>query len=264
MTVDPNRVQELIRGRAEGLPIGPGDLGGTLHAARRRSFRTRALAGASGAVLLVGVGLLLAAQHGQGNASLQVPPAASATPSPPPPSQPPSSTPTPTATSTAVAAACRLSQLGLRYLGGGAGAGNDFGTIVIRDIAARPCRLTGPVVLHGVDANGNADTQSVSYTVDRGLVLSPNAPPDAGYQPPPGVVVAVLQVAASYRDDPTSPNGLCIQHTVVPASWVLRFPAGLRAVPNTSSDTGYPGFASLRTCRGQLDLPTPITADAGS
>src|SRR5258706_2867 len=41
------------------------------------------------------------------------------------------------------APACLRSQLTLTYRGGGFGAGNDFGGIIIRDTSPQPCRLTG-------------------------------------------------------------------------------------------------------------------------
>jgi hypothetical protein len=72
--------------------------------------------------------------------------------------------------------------------------------------------------------------------------------------------VANLLLAAEYRDDPTSPNGLCSEHVVVPAFWRLVFPDGTMTVANSSYDPGYPNFSSLQTCRGELDTPQPVAA----
>src|SRR5262245_18542149 len=45
------------------------------------------------------------------------------------------------------APACTAGLLALSYLGGGASAGNDFGTLLVRDTSARPCTLTGPLLI---------------------------------------------------------------------------------------------------------------------
>lgn len=158
-------------------------------------------------------------------------------------------------------AACANSQLALDYFGGGASAGNDFGTIEMRDVSARPCMLVGPITVTGLDRNGHPDTQTITYAVDQSLILTASAATRVGGQPvPPGETVADLMLAAEYRDDPTSPDGLCSQHQVVPATWRLVFPDGTRTVANASAGPAYPGFSSLVTCKGQLDTPEPVSA----
>lgn len=159
------------------------------------------------------------------------------------------------------APACRSDDLDLDYYGGGAGAGGDFGQIRIRNVGAAPCELFGPVGVVGIDESGRPDTTALTYRVAPDLVLSPHAvamPP--GSTPVLGVVTASVQLGANYRDDATSADGSC-QQQVVPTQWRVHVAGGVTYTPNTSVDAGYPQFASLRTCRGQLDLPSVVTAD---
>jgi hypothetical protein len=168
-------------------------------------------------------------------------------------------------TSAIDAKVCSLRDLAFDYYGGGAGAGNDFGTIRIRDVAARPCLLRDPVVVSGIDRTSRIVTQTVSYPVAAGLILTPFAhrvPP--GKIAPPGSVIADLLMAASYRDDPASQDGICHARLVVPASWRLTLLHGVRTVANASYDPQDPHnrYASLLTCYGQIDTPDAIHADS--
>jgi hypothetical protein len=158
--------------------------------------------------------------------------------------------------------ACVIGSIAAEYYGGGAGAGNDFGSIDIRDVGAQPCLLQGPVKVVGTDAAGHPVTQAITYPVAPALVLSPhgNAIPVGGTVPL-GEVVAVVQIAAEYRDDSSSPDGLCTEHQIVPALWQLIFSDGVEVVMNASDDPGYPAFSSLVTCRGELDAPTTVAAE---
>ena len=158
-------------------------------------------------------------------------------------------------------APCRAQHLSLTYYGGGAGAGNDFGAIQIRNVGGEPCQLLGPIQLIGLDRHGNPVTQALTYAVGSNLNLSPRAAAHPPGQPPTGDVTASLSVAAYYRDDPSSPNGLCQQRRVIPALWRVRFRDGSRNVANASIDLGYPAFSSLITCGGQLDTPSPISTE---
>ncbi len=159
------------------------------------------------------------------------------------------------------AATCTVGQLALDYVAGGAGAGNDVGTIRIRDVDAQPCLLAGPITVTGTDRTGHAVTETIAYGVEPGLVLTArSAPVPAGSSAPPGETVGNLLLAAEYRDDPTSPDGTCSTNRVVPASWRLHFPDGEKTVPNAGTDPGNPMFSSLLTCKGQLDTPSPVSA----
>jgi len=155
--------------------------------------------------------------------------------------------------------ACTVAELALDYQGDGAGAGSDFGTIWIRDVAAQPCLLRGPVELTGIDRAGKAVTYTVTYPVHEGPALSPKAVRvPIGTTPAPGKVVGALLLSAEYRDDPSSLNGLCEQNRVVPAHWRLSLPGGALIVANSSHDPAFPAYSSLLTCRGELNTPSPI------
>ncbi len=151
--------------------------------------------------------------------------------------------------STRVALACRAGELALDYYGGGPGTGNDFGTILVRDVGPRPCLLPGPIGVVGTDADGHDVTHRLSYPVAPGLVLSSRAPRvPIGEEPPLGEVVGELGLSAEYRDGPYPPSYLCVGHYVIPRFWRLSFLFGTVTVRNASRDPGYPAFSSLLTC----------------
>jgi hypothetical protein len=149
---------------------------------------------------------------------------------------------------------CTSGALGLAYLEGGEGDGSDLGTIIITDLGAEACQLSGPITLVGVDAGGQAVTQSVTYPVAAELILTADTPPNtAGQSSFSGEITAALRIGAEYRDDPTS-GGLCTEHQVIPAAWLLTFGNRTRTVANTSQR------GSLETCRGEIENPTSVTA----
>lgn len=146
---------------------------------------------------------------------------------------------------------CRLNQLGIEYLPGGAGAGNDFGTIQLRDTSAIWCGL-GSARVTGWDANGQPVTVS-STAAGPPQILSPHAPATVpGQAPAADELVADLQLAAAYRDDVSAPDGLCTSHWVVPKTWRVALTAGTLYVANAEGRVGGRPFGSdgLVTCRG--------------
>lgn len=160
------------------------------------------------------------------------------------------------------ASACSTGELALNYYGGGAGAGNDFGTILIRDVGSKPCLLRGPIGVVGTDAAGRDVTHRISYPVSPGLVLSSRAPRvPVGVEPPVDEVVGELILSAEYRDGPYPPSYLCVGHYVIPTFWRLSFSSGAVTVRNASRDPGYPAFSSLRTCKGELNSPGTVAAE---
>jgi hypothetical protein len=159
------------------------------------------------------------------------------------------------------APACRAAQLALSYTGGGASAGNDFGSVIVRDSSARPCTLTGPLLVTGTGPGGRADTSTVRFRLSGVTVLSPGAgsAAAAGSGNQAGGLVGVLGLAAEYRDGPTA-DGLCSPEWVVPAGWRVGYPDGqarivANADPRDASRLVRSG--GLVTCRGQLDTPAP-------
>jgi len=152
------------------------------------------------------------------------------------------------------ATACRPGELRLDYRAGGAGAGNDFGDIIFRDVAGQPCRLAGRVAITGVDASGKAVTGTATGAVAPPGVLSPDTPrvrEEAG--PSPASMVYLWALIAEYRDAAT-PSGLCTQH-VVPAAWRVRLPGGAvvtvpDADPRAPVQLGPSG--AFVTCQGRF------------
>jgi hypothetical protein len=168
---------------------------------------------------------------------------------------------TPAPSTESAGPACAPAQLTLTYHGGGAGAGNDMGTIVFRDTSGRACRLTGTVSATGRSAAGTPDTATIKAAVARPGLLSPHAAPvPDGAPAPAGELVYGWLLMAEYRDGPASvDNGLCQPDWVIPASWRVTLPGGATVVvPNKDPGDaiGLHGAAGgLVTCRGQLDTP---------
>jgi hypothetical protein len=157
---------------------------------------------------------------------------------------------------------CAPAQLTLDYYGGGMGAGSDFGTIRIRDTSRLACRVSGPIELQGVDGTGQTDTQELTYSVGANLDLTPDAAhvPD-GQSPPPGTVIGAVLISAEYRDDPSSPDGSCAAHTIVPATWRLTIGTAVLTVGNDEHEAPARGLdRQLLTCRGELNRPQAVTA----
>jgi hypothetical protein len=155
---------------------------------------------------------------------------------------------------------CQPHALALSYYGGGPGAGNDVGTVVIANTSGSACTIAGPVRLVGLSAAGRPDTNDISAAVAPNMVLTAHGTfPAVGYGFPAGLTDAALTLIAEYRDDPPG-GGLCTAHEVIPASWRLTFPDGIRrTVTNRGDHPAYPHFGSLITCRGRLGTSTTIS-----
>ena len=166
----------------------------------------------------------------------------------------PPTTPTPTATP------CNGTALVVDFHSGGAATGNDFAAIIIRNTGTTPCQLQAPVGLVGLDGVGAVDTQTLRYSTAPGLVLLASAQPvPEGQDISPGI--GVLMLAAEYRDDATSPNGLCDAHRVVPTSWRLTWADGTATtVANRDLHPVLSDDTQLLTCRGELDTAQSITS----
>ena len=164
------------------------------------------------------------------------------------------------------AARCTASQLALTYLAGGKSAGNDFGTLLIRDLSARPCTLAGPLRVTGLDSAGQPDTTTRVDQVQGGAVLTPDAGP-IRWRPPgvlagtrPGELTGSVPLISEYRDGPAGVDrGLCEPLWVVPASWRVTLPGGVLTVANApaSNPAGLVRSGGLVTCRGRLGAAAP-------
>jgi hypothetical protein len=168
-------------------------------------------------------------------------------------------TPSPLALPTQPVRACRFDDLAFDFGVGGAGAGNDFAGITIRNVSTNACTYQDPVDLVGVDAHGHNVTQTVHYTVASSVFLSAHtARASAGEAYGPDAAVGSLSIIAEYRDDPNpkAPGGLC-QDPVVPASFRLTLPGGTVTLANVKhGQSDFP--PALITCRGQLGSTGPI------
>jgi len=157
------------------------------------------------------------------------------------------------------APACAPTQLAVDFRGGGAGAGNDFGGLVFRDIGAMPCKLAGTVSVTGIGAAGGADTRTITARFTGPGVLSPHAPRvPAGAAPSLGELDYWWALMAEYRDGPT-PSGLCAQR-VTPAAWrVTLWRGSTFTVPNADhgNAVGWDPTGSLITCQGNVTGAAP-------
>jgi hypothetical protein len=169
------------------------------------------------------------------------------------------------------APACTAGQLALSYLGGGAGAGNDFGSVVVRDDSPRRCTLSGPLRLVGTSKAGRPVTQPVTFPVAGVAVLSPATGPvsqriTVGGSPQSaarGAFVGTLALQAEYRDGPANvDHGYCEPLWVIPAAWRVTLPDG-HALTVANADRLNPEFSGssggLVTCRGELGGIRPAT-----
>ncbi len=157
------------------------------------------------------------------------------------------------------APACKAGQLALTYLGGEGGAGNDFGSIVVRDVSRRPCRLAWPLRISGLDTAGHRVTATVKEQVSTPAILSPGVKVNKRGLPQVGTLTVQVVLHAEYRDDPKT-GGMCQPNWVVPAAWSVRLASGGQvSVANADSydPTKLVASGGLVTCRGDLEALQP-------
>jgi PASTA domain len=149
------------------------------------------------------------------------------------------------------APACSASQLAFDYHGVQYGTGDAFSDLDVRDTAATPCTLTGPMSVVGLDTAGRAVTNRLTFTVAPDLILTARAPAraiDSGA--PDNVVIAWVPLEADVRDGPDA-GGSCVDHLVVPNSWQVTVGGTEKRVPNGSGAAQPP----MGACLGRLDVP---------
>jgi hypothetical protein len=147
---------------------------------------------------------------------------------------------------------CRDGDVALQYVPGNAGAGNDFGTMLLRNISTSWCELDGPVAVTGLTA-GRPVTGTVEVAVTPGLELSPDAAAAVpGSQVAPDQLVATVLLSAGYRDD--YGGSPCDPHWIVPTSWQVAVGTAAITVPNgrATAVARPPGAGGLITCRGRF------------
>jgi hypothetical protein len=155
---------------------------------------------------------------------------------------------------------CRADQLDVQYLPGSAGAGNDFGTVLLRNVSGSWCELSGPATITGL-TSGRPLTRTVRLTVVRDLELSPAA---AGAVPgralPADQLAASISLIAEYRDDQDGSS--CTPMWVVPKTWRVALDSQALTVANgrATADATPPGTGGLITCRGRFGASSVQTA----
>ena len=157
--------------------------------------------------------------------------------------------------------ACTSRQLALSYFGAEPGAGNISAEIVVRDTSRSPCWLAGAVRVTGLNAQGHAVTGTVTGPITAPGVLSPQVTGKVNDVPPLGTLTEGIALAAEYRDDPASPNGLCAPHWIIPARWSVKLPGGIAlSVPNADpgSQAKLEPSGAFVTCRGRFGLTSPV------
>lgn len=151
------------------------------------------------------------------------------------------------------APACSLGQLAFDYHGVQYGTGDAFSDLDVRDIAATPCTLTGPISVVGVDAGGHVVTNRLTLPVAGDLVLTAKAPPRAlDGSAAKNVVMAWIPLEADVRDGPDV-NGSCTNHLVLPKTWAVTVAGEQRSVPNGAGASEPP----MNACQGKLDIAVP-------
>ena len=147
---------------------------------------------------------------------------------------------------------CNVHDLTVDFRGGGLGTGNDFATLVVRDISPNPCRLVGKAVIVPIDIKGKPIHTYFpinALAVPAGLTLSALSPSvPTGQTATDGRVRAALFLGGAERDDPRPPHGSCPAAVeITPASWRVQVVGGVLIVAN--HDPGRSDVSSLSACR---------------
>jgi hypothetical protein len=155
------------------------------------------------------------------------------------------------------APACSLHQLAFDYHGVQYGTGDAFSDLDVRNIAATPCTLTGPISVAGVDPGGHPVTNRVTLPVATDLVLTAKAPPRAaGEDVPKNAVIAWIPLEVNARGSDV--DGSCT-NLVVPTGWAVTVAGSETTVRNGAGAAEPP----IRACDGKLLVapsPAAITA----
>lgn len=175
------------------------------------------------------------------------------------------STPAATPAPGASPSACVPAQLGLAYLAGTPAGDQNFGMIAIWDQSARPCTLTGPIEVSGLDSSWHVMTTVLSYQVTVGTALTAyGIRPRAGMRLARGEHAAPLFVSAGYKYEVPGRHVRCTQRTE-PAAWQLKFGSGGALTVANADPHGPAGNThaltanhGLLTCRGALDAAQPV------
>jgi hypothetical protein len=160
---------------------------------------------------------------------------------------------TSTARSSAAPPDCRAGQLDARFVGGGYGTGNDFGTVAIWNPGPTPCQLHGPVSFAGYYPDGSRDRSAgLAHPIAGRTITVPgsmHSPRDG--QDLSGYLSAHLM--GTERDDASQPDALCRrQDEGTPATLVLSI--GSLTFRTANADPGSVQVTSVYGCHGRVLL----------
>lgn len=166
--------------------------------------------------------------------------------------------------STASMPQCRRQRLRAQFGEGGNGTGDDFGSVLIRNVSVVRCSIKGRLRFSAFSAAGVKDTNTsvARPRRPRTYVLPPRLPRYLHQRDPRGYLDAVLTGAD--RDDPGQPNGLC-RHadeqapvTLVVGIGKLTFRVANKEPRSWYSQPDSPRPGAVYGCHGSIELTSLI------
>jgi hypothetical protein len=140
---------------------------------------------------------------------------------------------------------CRATQLLGRYWDGGNATQDHFGNIALLDTSPEACTLEGRLTLHGVGADGRADTKTVSEPIGPALVLSPRTSTRMLEHQPATALIA----AFGFAGGADGPQGPC--YDTFPRAWSIALSTNVTLrIANGGAGAGGPFYS----CRGSLSF----------
>ena len=195
--------------------------------AKRRHRRRMALVGAVAAVVVSLIGFGIANIQGSSPPRSHARTVAS--------TAPPSITP-------AASSPCVPNQLALVFRGGGLSTGNDFGSIIVRNVGGSACSLSGAVTVNALDAEKVpivGATGMGSFTLNTGINMTPDTALWPKGQPLPSGAFEIT-VGGDERDNPTTGLSCTPGQEVYPTYWQVQIAESTLDVVNNDPDA-FPG-----------------------
>ena len=170
--------------------------------------------------------------------------------------------PVSTPPSVIVGPACRASQLVADLEDIERAGDSNYGWLILRDVSAAPCQLTGTVSIVGLSGDGTVDTRVSAADVVGGLLLSPLAAAVPNSALPPASEHVGFLVPGSADSITVGPSaGADCNHSdeIVPTT----FRIDINGTGTITTNNGALGSASgrLEICQGQLDAGGPVTGE---
>ena len=142
------------------------------------------------------------------------------------------------------APACQSNQLTGRYFATNGVSQSNSGIFYVLDTSEHPCSVRGALAFHGVDAGGQADTETVSEHIGAPVDLSPLASVRGLTSNPAGALVATFSLAGPQK----AATGC--SRTTTPAAWTLTLAGGtVIRIPNHPTNAGAP----FNSCYGTIN-----------